>query len=76
MKELGTYLKKLTSTEKVAFAERCGTSVGFIRKAIYQGKDLNPKVCVAVERESMGEVTRKMLRDDWAQIWPELATPT
>lgn len=30
--------------------------------------------CAAIERASMGKVTRKELRpDDWHLIWPELA---
>lgn len=76
MNELGAYLKKLSATDRKSFAVRCGTSLGFIRKSIYQGKLLNPKVCVAVENESSRQVTRKMLREDWIEIWPELATPT
>ena len=32
--------------------------------------------CVAIERATLGAVTRKDLRpDDWQDIWPELATP-
>lgn len=30
------------------------------------------KVCVAIERATNGAVTRKDLRDDWREIWPEL----
>lgn len=28
--------------------------------------------CVAIERETLGQVTRKDLRTDWKLIWPEL----
>lgn len=76
MNELRAYLKKLSAPDREGFAARCGTSLGFLRKSIYQGKVLSPKVCVAVENESGKRVTRKMLREDWIDIWPELATPT
>lgn len=28
--------------------------------------------CYAIERASGGKVTRRDLRDDWQEIWPEL----
>lgn len=28
--------------------------------------------CVAIEKATGGKVTRKDLRDDWRDIWPEL----
>lgn len=30
------------------------------------------KMCVQIEEMTEGKVTRKQLRDDWAEIWPEL----
>ena len=30
------------------------------------------KMCVQIEELSEGKVTRKQLREDWKEIWPEL----
>jgi DNA-binding transcriptional regulator YdaS (Cro superfamily) len=55
------------------FAADCGTSLGHMRNTVYEdGKRLAAPVCVRVERLSGHQVTRRELRDDWADIWPEL----
>lgn len=60
--------------EQSSFAQRCGTTVGYLRKAVSVGQLLKVVVCVSIERETHGQVTRKDLRpDDWQDIWPELA---
>jgi len=74
MDKLIKYLNSLAKPEQVAFAEACGTSVGYLRKAASSGQLLNIATCVAIERQSGGQVTRMDLRpDDWAANWPELA---
>ncbi len=30
------------------------------------------KMCVQIEKMTEGKVTRKQLREDWKEIWPEL----
>ncbi len=73
MKQLTLYLNGLTKQEQAYFAERCGTSVGYMRKVCSMGGLLREKVCALAEAHSAGAVTRKDLRpDDWAEIWPEL----
>jgi DNA-binding transcriptional regulator YdaS (Cro superfamily) len=73
MDKLLAYLNSLSKDEQTAFAERCGTSVGYLRKAASKGQLLGSALCVAIEQSTAGVVTRKDLRpDDWAQIWPEL----
>lgn len=73
MDKLLAYLNSLSKDEQTAFAERCGTSVGYLRKAISKGQLLGASLCVAIEQDTKGAVTRKDIRpDDWAQIWPEL----
>ena len=57
------------------FAEKVGTSVGHLRNFAYGYTPLAPAVCVSVERESLGKVTRQEMRDDWQAIWPELVKP-
>lgn len=69
------YLNSLPVAEQSSFAQRCGTTVGYLRKAVSVGQLLKVVVCVSIERETHGQVTRKDLRpDDWQDIWPELAS--
>jgi DNA-binding transcriptional regulator YdaS (Cro superfamily) len=73
MKKLVLYLKGLPRHEQIAFAERCGTTVGYLRKACSTGGLLREKVCSLIEAHSTGAVTRVDLRpDDWWVVWPEL----
>ncbi len=73
MDKLRTFLNTLTPEQQKQFADLCITSIGYLRKAISNNEALNPKLCVAIERESKGEITRKDLHpDDWASTWPEL----
>lgn len=70
------FLKSLVSeAERAVFAERCGTSLGHMRNCLNGLRSLAPEVCVAFERATCGEVTRRDLRpDDWGDIWPELVS--
>lgn len=72
MNELKIYLNSLTMKEQVDFARRCDTSVGYLRKAISKNSRLGTEICVAIERETNGLVTRKHLIEDWHLRWPEL----
>lgn len=74
MRLLLEYLNSLPVAEQSSFAQRCGTTVGYLRKAASVGQLFNPATCVRLEMESGGVITRRMLRpDDWQDIWPELA---
>jgi len=74
MDKLLKFLNGLQPDARTVFAAACGTSVGYLRKAVSSRQLLSAATCVAVERESNGEVVRKDLRpDDWRDIWPELA---
>ncbi|WP_454825365.1 Cro/CI family transcriptional regulator [Paraburkholderia xenovorans] len=70
---LRTYLATAKHRQR-QFAESLGVTQGLISQWA-RGKALPPpKRCVAIERLTQGEVTRKELRpDDWAEHWPELA---
>jgi DNA-binding transcriptional regulator YdaS (Cro superfamily) len=73
MEKLRQFLNQNTPQFQEAFAIRCGTTIGYLRKAISTNELLNPKLCVNIERESGGFVTRKELHpDDWQEVWPEL----
>ncbi len=74
MESLRLYLNGLPPTEQERFALRCGTTIGYLRKALSLRTIMNPRLCADIERESGGVVTRMDLRpDDWHRIWPELA---
>lgn len=74
MNHLLSALNALPTEAQHDLAFRCGTSVGYLRKACSTGQALGPALCVSIERESGGAVSRRELRpDDWRQIWPELS---
>lgn len=64
MDSLIAYLNSLKPPEQAAFAERCGTSVGYLRKAASTGQKLREGLCINLERESSRAVTCEQLRDD------------
>lgn len=73
MEELKLFLNSLSVEEQKAFASRCNTSIGYLRKAITNHQKLGPVLCVKIETETRGSVTRKDLHpDEWRDIWPEL----
>ncbi len=72
-KLISNYIKKLPAQERDGFAVRCHTTLGYLRKMSSTQKPIGPEICVAIEHETGGEVTRKALRpNDWHLIWPEL----
>lgn len=76
--ELSQYLKTLTPTEKVAFADRVQgmepkASLGHLRNVASNFRECAPKLAIAVERASEGAVTRRELVKDWRFLWPEYA---
>ncbi len=74
MDKLKSFLAGLRRDERETFATRCGTTAAFLRNVVYGQRKPGEKLCVAIERESDGAVTRRDLRqDDWRDIWPELA---
>lgn len=66
-----TWLKTATDDQ----ITRTGTTRGYLRQIGYGNKIASAEVSAAVERETGGAVSRKALRpNDWALIWPELAS--
>lgn len=77
MDKLKTYLKTMSVEQREAFAARCGTTWPFLRNVSYGQRQAGEKLCVAIERESAGAVTRIDLRPaDYWEIWPELPAPS
>ena len=74
MECLRKYLNKLPKCEQIVFAEKCGTTIGYMRKAINKGQEIGVEISVAIEEISKGEITRQMLHpSNFANKWPELA---
>ena len=63
---LADYLNTLPKPEQIAFARRCGTSIGYLRKALSIGQKLGDTLSLSIERESMGAVRLPDLRPDLA----------
>lgn len=73
MDKLRSFLAGMSRPERERFAARCGTTAAFLRNVAYGQRSANVKLCVALERESRGYVSRQDLRpNDWHLIWPEL----
>lgn len=72
METLRTYLNGLDRPTQAAYAERCGTTLGYLRKAISRGHRLDGGLVRRLDIESGGRVRREELRGD---IWPELKEP-
>ncbi|WJJ94022.1 transcriptional regulator [Neopusillimonas aromaticivorans] len=76
MELLKRFLSSMTVNERKDFAARCRTSWPFLRNIAYGYRLAGEKLCVSIEKESGGAVTRRDLRpDDWHEIWPELKGP-
>lgn len=64
------YLNSLSPSEQAAYAARCGTTVGYLRKAISKRQRFDGALARLLDEQSGGYVKKAMLRPD---IWPELA---
>jgi len=73
MEALKIFMAGLSPKEKVAFAEQCGTTLNYLRKAMSTKSVFGPEICVLIETHSGGVVSRKSLNpESWDRIWPEL----
>lgn len=73
MEKLRIYLNGLSTDEQKQFALACGTSLGYLRKAISEKQALGILTSVKIEQQSQGQVTRIDLHpDNYADYWPEL----
>ena len=67
MEKLREYLNSISVTDQVAFAIKCGTTVGYLRKAISVGSRFDGALCLRIVVNSKRKVKRSDLRPD---IWP------
>ena len=67
MQEILEYLRGLPPQEQNAFAQRCRTSVGYLRKAASTKQQLGVELCIHLDRESGGVLRCERLRPglDW-----------
>ena len=70
MDQLRSYLNNLTKEEQLSFAGRCGTTLGYLRKAISTGQRIGADLAVLLSRESDGAVSFGSIRPDvdWAYV--------
>lgn len=70
MESLRAYLKGRPLEEQEAFADRCGTTIGYLRKVLSTGGQLGESIVIAIDRESDGAVPCEELRPDvdWAYL--------
>ena len=70
MDKLLAYIKGLPLAEREHFAARCGTTLGYLRKACSIKQKLNEMVCLRISSESGHLVTPEDLRPDvdWALV--------
>lgn len=70
MKSITVYLAGLPVEEREPFARRCGTTIGYLRKAVSVGQRLGESLCIALERESGRQIRCEELRPDvdWAYL--------
>lgn len=70
MDKLIQFLNGMKPPEQAAFAKRCGTTVGYLRKAASKRQKLGDGLCINIERESARQVVCEDLRPevDWAYL--------
>ncbi len=54
--QLKQFLKPLTKAERIAFAEKCGTTLGNLNQIIYSKTTCGAALAIAIDRESNGSV--------------------
>jgi len=63
---LRALLNALSESERESFATRCGTTVGYLRKAISINQDLGPELSLMLETHTQDMVTVAELRPNFA----------
>lgn len=67
METLRNYLNSLDRKSQESYARRCGTTIGYLRKAISKGSKFDGALAKSLANESKGAVKKSDLRPD---IWP------
>lgn len=64
METLRAYLNSLTTEQQSCFAARCGTSIGYLRKAISTNQQLGEQLALSIERECLIAERHQAIRAD------------
>lgn len=64
METLRAYLSTLPPPEQAAYAKRCGTTIGYLRKALSKKQRFDGALVRRLDEESNGAVPRTDLRPD------------
>lgn len=64
MQTLRQYLATLPVEEQAQFAQRAGTTIGYLRKALSKGQRFDGALVRRLDEESGGAVSRFELRED------------
>lgn len=64
METLRTYLSTLSTVDQAAYAKRCGTTIGYLRKALSTKPRLDGALVRKLDEQSQGKVSRSDLRPD------------
>lgn len=67
--DLKTYLRGVPPDEREAFAQRCGTTLNYLKQVAYGGKVPSAELCIGIARESGGAVPCGSLRRDIDWGW-------
>lgn len=74
--DLNSYLNRDDASSAAARARHVGVSPALVYQWRTGRRPVPVEHCAAIEHVTSGVVSRRDLRpDDWARIWPELATP-
>lgn len=72
MDDLRRYLNSMPACAQANFARDCGTSIGYLRKALSKGQRLGEGLCIDIDRATAGQVTCEHLRPDRAESFTYL----
>lgn len=60
-----TFLRSLSAAQRDVFATACGTTHARLRQIAYGNEPASPELCVAIDRESGGNVNYICVNDKW-----------
>lgn len=66
MDTLRIFLNSMSPAEQAAFADRAGTTIGFLRKALSINQKLGEGLCIRLVAASGGQIQPEQLRPDVA----------
>ena len=70
--DLKTYLSSLEKGGAAQLAKELGVSRSFLSQMASGAAKVSPARCIQIEVLTKGVVSRRTLRKDWMDIWPEM----